>query len=88
MSARGFFRWKRSQYSGGMLVTTTNNHREPFAPPNFAHLPDIHDRSFTERRMNGKSFTNRYPWGGRDNEWEYRLQQRKMETPRVINNRE
>jgi hypothetical protein len=26
--------------------------------------------------MNGKSFTNRFPWGGRDNEWEYRLQQK------------
>ncbi|KAI9767961.1 MAG: hypothetical protein M1840_005273 [Geoglossum simile] len=37
---------------------------------------------FTERRMNGKSFTNRYPWGGRDIEWEYRLQQRNIERPR------
>ncbi|KAE9373869.1 hypothetical protein N431DRAFT_438985 [Stipitochalara longipes BDJ] len=37
---------------------------------------------FTEHSMNGKSFTNRYPWGGRDNEWEYRLQQRNMERPR------
>jgi len=31
---------------------------------------------FTQRQMNGKFFTNRLPWGGRDNEWEYRLQQR------------
>jgi len=82
ISARGFLKWKWSQYIDGKLVTTTNNRRELFAPTNSAHLPDIHDKRFTKRRMNGKSFTNRYSWGGRDNEWEYGLQQRKMETPR------
>lgn len=26
--------------------------------------------------MNGKMFANMYPWGGRSEEWEYRLRQR------------
>lgn len=46
-------------------------------PSTFAYCPDILDRTFKEHQMNGKLFTNRLPWGGRDNEWEYRLQQRR-----------
>ncbi|KAG4437281.1 hypothetical protein IFR05_007219 [Cadophora sp. M221] len=34
---------------------------------------------FVMRHMNGKHVTNRFPWGGRDNEWEYRLEQRGKE---------
>jgi len=31
ISAERFFKWMRSQYSGGMLLTMTNNRRKPFA---------------------------------------------------------
>lgn len=36
----------------------------------------ILDRNFVKRHMNGKHVTNRFPWGGRDNDWKYRLEQR------------
>jgi hypothetical protein len=45
-------------------------------PSDSDHCSDIFDRTFKEHRTNGKLFTNRLPWGGRDNEWEYRLSQR------------
>ncbi|PVH83290.1 hypothetical protein DL98DRAFT_113785 [Cadophora sp. DSE1049] len=32
--------------------------------------------TFVKRQMNGKHVTNRFPWGGRENEWKYRLEQR------------
>ncbi|KAI9841023.1 MAG: hypothetical protein M1837_001053 [Sclerophora amabilis] len=32
---------------------------------------------FTTRSVNVKHFTNQYPWGGRDNEWEYRQKRAK-----------
>ncbi|KAH6702022.1 hypothetical protein BKA61DRAFT_201217 [Leptodontidium sp. MPI-SDFR-AT-0119] len=32
--------------------------------------------NFVKRHMNGKHVTNRFPWGGRDNDWKYRLEQR------------
>ncbi|KAI9739549.1 MAG: hypothetical protein M1834_006265 [Cirrosporium novae-zelandiae] len=35
-----------------------------------------HSANFKQYRANAKHFVDHFPWGGRDHEWEYRLQRR------------
>lgn len=37
------------------------------------------NRCFKEYETNAKYIVNRYPWGGRDNEWKYRVERRKAD---------
>lgn len=64
-----------SQHNSGKSITETFDLRK-LRDRLSDCISDNPGRSFNERPTRAKQFTNRHPWGGSNNEWDYRLQRR------------